>query len=67
MKIEEQKEFKKYGITAKKYGGDDRYSWAVFEFGSPRMTGLSQMEVSYYKKQVLQMVKERKEKDSNGT
>jgi len=59
---EEQKEFKKYGITARKYDGDDYYSWAVFEFGRPRMTGLSQREVPYYKRQVLEMAKERQGK-----
>ena len=59
---EEQKEFKKYKITACKYGGDDSYSWAVFEAGRPRMTGLSLPEVGYYKRQILQMAKEREGK-----
>ena len=64
MQTEEQKEFKKYGITARKYEGDDAYSWAVFESGRPRMTGLSQREVPYYKRQVLEMVKEKEAKET---
>lgn len=43
---------KKLGITAKKYGGDDEYSWAVFLKGRPQMTGLSKSEVDYYKRQI---------------
>ncbi len=39
-------------ITARKYQGDDRYSWAVFLDGQPKMTGLSKNEVPYYKEQV---------------
>lgn len=38
-------------ITAKKWNGDDMYSWAVFVDGQPWMTGLSRTEVSYWKKQ----------------
>ena len=64
MQTEEQKEFKKYGITARKYEGDDAYSWAVFEYGRPRMTGLGKSEVNYYKRQVLEMAKE---KEAKGT
>lgn len=37
-------------ITAKKYGGDDAYSWAVFRDSKPVFTGLSRSEVPYYKK-----------------
>jgi hypothetical protein len=59
---DEQKEFKKRGITARKYDGDDYYSWAVFEFGRVRMTGLSRAEVPHYKRQVLEMAKEREGK-----
>ncbi len=43
---------KKLKITAKKYGGDDSYSWAVFHKGVPAMTGLSRSEVDYYKRQI---------------
>jgi len=53
-----KKEFKKYGISAKKHGGDDAYSWAVFVKGRPQMEGLSQSEVPYYKRQILKMKKE---------
>lgn len=37
-------------ITARKYGGDDEYSWAVFVDARPAFTGLSRREVAYYKK-----------------
>jgi hypothetical protein len=37
-------------ITAKKFGGDDAYSWAVFIDGRPAFTGLTRSEVPYYKK-----------------
>lgn len=37
-------------ITARKYCGDDKYSWAVFKDGRPVVTGLSRTEVAYYKK-----------------
>jgi len=46
-------EFKKRGITAKKYMGDDEYSWAIFVNNRPIMTGLTRSEVPYYKRQVL--------------
>lgn len=36
-------------ITARKYMGDDAYSWAVFVDGRPAFTGLSRREVTYYK------------------
>lgn len=42
-------------ITARKYQGDDSYSWAVFVDGRPRMTGLSKSEVPYYKKECLKI------------
>lgn len=34
-------------ITAKKYNGDDIYSWAVFLDGRPVVTGMSQREAAY--------------------
>lgn len=37
-------------ITAKKYTGDDAYSWAVFIDGRPLVTGLVKSEVPYYKR-----------------
>lgn len=43
---------KRYRYTeARKYMGDDRYSWAVFEKGcvNPIITGLSRFEVDYYR------------------
>lgn len=36
-------------ITAKKWNGDDTYSWAVFVDGRPAFTGLSKAEVPHYK------------------
>jgi hypothetical protein len=53
-KKEQAKLFKKYGITARKYGGDDCYSWAVFLWGKPVYTGMGRSEVDYYKRQVLE-------------
>lgn len=39
-------------ITARKYLGDDAYSWAVFVDGRPKVTGLSRREVAYWKKRL---------------
>lgn len=36
-------------ITARKYMGDDAYSWAVFIDGRPAYTGLSRREVPHYR------------------
>lgn len=44
--------FKKHKITARKYGGDDYASWAVFLNGRPKMEGLTKSEVNHYKKEV---------------
>ena len=48
-------------VTARKYQGDDRASWAVFIDGVPYVTGLTRPEVSYYKKQAQERV-DRKER-----
>ena len=46
-------------VTAKKYEGDDCYSYAVFIDGRvTQFTGLSRMEADYYKKMVRQMIKD---------
>ena len=37
-------------VTARKFQGDDKYSWAVFIDGRPMVTGLGQSEVDYYKR-----------------
>jgi hypothetical protein len=37
-------------VTARKYNGDDAYSWAVFVDGCPKWTGLQRSEVDYYKR-----------------
>lgn len=46
-------------VTARKYGGDDAYSWAVFIEGKPLVTGLSRREVPYYKAQAEEILKNR--------
>lgn len=38
-------------VTARKYGGDDAGSWAVFIDGRPWLTGLTKSEVPYWKEQ----------------
>lgn len=48
---------KKHKITAKKYMGDDEYSWAVFYKGVPRFTGLGKSEIPYYKRSVIEINK----------
>jgi len=56
-KAEKQKEFRQYGITARKYMGDDQGSWAVFRNNRPIVTGLTQREVSYHKNNILEHIK----------
>lgn len=56
-KKEKAKEYRRYGITARKYGGNDSCSWAVFHNGRPAVTGLNQRSVDLYKKQVLERIK----------
>lgn len=48
----------KIKISARKYMGDDKYSWAVFrsDILKPVFTGLSRREVSYYKKLVQEEI-----------
>ena len=46
-------------ITARKYGGDDTYCWAVFIDNQPMVTGLSRREVPYYKAQAEEILAER--------
>jgi len=50
-------------ITARKYGGDDKDSWAVFVEGqsNPVVAGLNRSEVPYYKKQVEKLLEKKKE------
>lgn len=45
-----KKIFRQQGITARKYMGDDIYSWAVFKNGKPIVTGIGRSEVNYYKR-----------------
>lgn len=43
-------------ITARKYMGDDAYSWAVFVDGRVTVSGLSRSQVPYYKKQIAEKI-----------
>lgn len=38
-----------YKITARKHGGNDEYSWAVFIAGRMFVNGLSKREVPHFK------------------
>jgi hypothetical protein len=40
-------------VSARKWQGDDQYSWAVFIDGAPYISGLSRREVPFYKQQAL--------------
>lgn len=52
-------------VTARKYQGDDRQSWAVFVDGRPTVTGLTKAEVPTYKRQVQEALA-RKEAENAG-
>ena len=54
----EAKEYRQFGITSRKAGGDDAYSWAVFINGRMMVNGLSSREVPYYKKEALKKAKQ---------
>jgi len=43
-------------ITARKYQGDDAYSWAVFLDGRPVVTGLNKSQVRYYREQIAREI-----------
>jgi len=43
-------------VTARKYEGDDEYSWAVFIDGYPMVTGLNRSIVPYYRKKAHEIV-----------
>ena len=51
-------------ITARKYGGDDKGSWAIFVTGQsyPVVEGLNRSEVPYYKKQVEKLLEKKGER-----
>lgn len=51
---------RKYKVTAKKYEGDDLYSWAVFVNGRPVYTGLGRREIDYYKRIAVEIEEERR-------
>jgi hypothetical protein len=50
-------------IKARKYMGDDRDSWAVFEDGHPAFTGLNQNSVGYYKALVAEIIQKREKRN----
>lgn len=50
-------------ITARKYMGDDLYSWAVFIDGRPFVTGLGRTEVPYYKTQAEKFLAKKEDND----
>jgi hypothetical protein len=45
-------------ITAKKWNGNDKYSWAIFISGKnkPIITGLAKSEIPFYKKQIQEKI-----------
>jgi hypothetical protein len=47
-------------VTAKKSGGDDAASWAVFIDGYHFVTGLTRYEVPYYKQKAAKAAEEHK-------
>lgn len=49
-------------ITARKWQGNDAYSWAVFIDDIPFVTGLSRREVPYYKVQAANIIREREQR-----
>jgi hypothetical protein len=51
--------YKQHGITARKAGGDDAYSWAVFSNGRMIANGLSKREVPYEMKKELERVQQK--------
>lgn len=53
---EQKKLFRKHKITARKDGGDDAYSWAVFIGTAVAVCGLTRPEVDYYKCMVLKQI-----------
>ena len=56
-KKERARLYRLHGITSRKYGGDDKYSWAVLHNGHCCVSGLTKREVEFYKKRVLDRVK----------
>ena len=52
---------KKPRITARKYQGDDKGSWAIFvdTQAYPVVAGLTKSEVPYYKKQVEKLIEKK--------
>lgn len=53
---EQKKLFRKHKITARKHGGDDMYSWSVFQGTRECVSGLSQSQVDYYKCSILKLI-----------
>lgn len=45
-------------VKARKSGGDDLYSWAVFVDGRERWNGLSRDSAAYYRKKEIERLNE---------
>ena len=56
---EQLREFRKYKITTRRYGGNDSYSWAVFLNNVPKVTGVARKSLHYYKCLVLEQEKKK--------
>lgn len=42
-------------FTIRKWMGDDRYSWAVFQHGAPVMAGLTRREAQYHRDRMREL------------
>ena len=42
-------------ITMRKFGGTDRYSWAVLVDGEPLVTGVTRTEAGYHRRHINEM------------
>ena len=49
-------------LIARKYDGDDEYSWAIFKKGSdePVVSGISKKMIPYYKQQIQKQLEEKR-------
>ena len=43
-------------VTAKKHGGDDKYSWSVFVDGREKWDGMSQSEARWRKNAAIKIL-----------
>lgn len=56
----------KIKVTARKWNGDDEYSWAIFRSDQiePVVAGLHKREVPGHKKTIIELIKERNNDES---